>query len=447
MDDSTLKILAIAGRRDSLPVLRAGTRETSPNAQLSVALERPTGSGRTRLDGSDQILLDPVTEEGEKVRTQQHATVESLGEDPQWYQAIFEQAGDCLLLLEVGPDGIPLIVDVNESGLRVHGYTRAELVGRPISLLEPAWTPEVSAARQRSTREGRGLFPVRHRRKDGSFFDAEARAGVIHAGTRTLFLTVERDITEQKRTPEQALQQWTELLHLSRLSTLGEMAAELAHELNQPLSAIATYGGACLRQAQAPAPDWTRLVRNQQRVLEQALRAREIMGRIRAFAARRPPQMIEVTVGEAVRSAVALVQGEMRHRNIEVRLKLENEQAVIHADVVTLGQVLVNLLRNAMEALEPSGSPSSVALETRVTPARQVEVRVSDSGPGVSEEDLPRLFDPFFTTKATGLGLGLSLGRRIVEMHGGTLAAKRNPDGGMTFLMTLPLAPREKAGE
>ncbi len=129
-----------------------------------------------------------------------------------------------------------------------------------------------------------------------------------------------------------------------------------------------------------------------------------------------------------------------------MRLKLENEQAVIHADVVTLEQVLVNLLRNAMEALEPSGSPSSIALETRVTPAQQVEVRVSDSGPGVSEEDLPRLFDPFFTTKATGLGLGLSLGRRIVEMHGGTLTAKRNPDGGMTFLITLPLAPRERAG-
>ncbi len=255
MDDSTLKILAIDGRRDSLPVLRAGMRETSPDAQLSVALERPAGSERVRLDGSDQILLDPLTEEAEKVRTQQHTTAEALGEDQQWYQAIFEQAGDCLLLLEVGPDGIPLIVDVNESGLRVHGYTRAELVGRPISLLEPAWTPEVSAARQRSTRAGRGLFPVHHRRKDGSFFDAEARAGVIHAGTRTLFLTVERDLTEQKRTQEQALQQWTELLHLSRLNTLGEMAAALAHELNQPLSAIVTYGGACLRQAQAPAPD------------------------------------------------------------------------------------------------------------------------------------------------------------------------------------------------
>lgn len=256
-----------------------------------------------------------------------------------------------------------------------------------------------------------------------------------------------RDVTERKQAQEQAAQRQAELLHVSRLSTLGEMAAELAHELNQPLSAIMTYGGACLRQVQSSTPDMDRLIRNQRRILEQALRARELMRCIRAFARRSEPRMDRVPLAGIVAKAVELVRWRMQRKSIALVLKLEDDRAAVRVNAVQIGQALVNILRNAIEAAEHADSPPSVIVETRVSPTRQAQVVVSDTGRGVPPENLPRLFEPFFTTKPAGLGVGLSISRRIVETHGGTLEAKRNSAGGMTFTMTLPVAPSQGTRE
>jgi two-component system sensor kinase FixL len=273
------------------------------------------------------------------------------------------------------------------------------------------------------------------------WYDAVCQPLRDEAGRVIGLIGYARDVTDRRRTQEQAGQRQAELLHMSRLSMLGEMAAELAHELNQPLSAILTYGGACLRQAQSSTPDMNRLMRNQRRILEQALRAREVMRCIRTFARRSEPRMDRVPLAGIVTNAVEQVRWRMRRKSIALALKLEDDRAAILANAVQIGQAVVNILRNAVEAVERADSPSSVIVETRMSQTRQVQVVVSDTGPGVSPENLPRLFDPFFTTKPAGLGVGLSISRKIVEMHGGTLEAKRNSAGGMTFTMTLPLAP------
>jgi len=253
-----------------------------------------------------------------------------------------------------------------------------------------------------------------------------------------------QDITNLVEMKKQAKQREAEMLHLSRLSTLGEMATEFAHELNQPLSAIISYGGACLRQAESPTPDLARMARNQRLIQEQALRAREIMRQIRRFAKRRQPDLRKVNLGEPIANAVSLLRWEFRHKNIGLKLNVADEKTVIHADAIQIEQVVVNLLQNAVEAMEQSGPPCCVTIKTEVAEANQVQVIVSDTGAGVSKENMSRLFKPFFTTKSTGVGLGLSTSRSIIEMHDGTLEANRNSDGGMTFVLTLPMAPPQE---
>jgi two-component system sensor kinase FixL len=428
------------GRRDTCP--DCGAVRTKAAQQVLVTEEllpryddRPIQVTRIPFqdENGDWLIAEINVDIAERKRAE-----EALRRSEEKYHQLFNNA--LVGMFRATADGSE-ILDVNEKFLEIFGGTRDALVDSH-AVLPWAYPQEREELLRRLAVEGRVTdFECRMRNERG-----EVRVCLMSLRLYREHGILEgsvRDITEQRRAEEQALQQQTELLHLSRLSILGEMATELAHELNQPLSAITTYGGACLRQVQAAKLDRARLLRNQQRVLEQAMQAREVMGRIRAFAARRRAPMARVTLGEVIRSAVALMQCEMRRKNIELKLKPGDGQIVILADVVALGQVLVNLLRNAEEALESTCSASSVTIETRVTPAKQAEVLVSDTGPGVSEEDLPRLFDPFFTTKPAGLGIGLSIGRRITEMHGGTLAAQRNPEGGLTFIVTVPLAPPE----
>ncbi|MGE5295921.1 MAG: sensor histidine kinase [Solirubrobacterales bacterium] len=286
------------------------------------------------------------------------------------------------------------------------------------------------------------VFPPSRRHHSARPIEASPRrSDAASVANQAAAQAVPVEFTEEKRAREQIEQRQAELLHSSRLSALGEMVAELAHELNESLSAIMTYGGACLRQAQSVTPDMSRLVKNQQRVLEQALRAREVMRYIRTSVRPGKPHMERVPLARIVRDSAELVQWKIRRKNIALEIKVQDDRAAILVNLVQIELVLMNILRNAIDAVANAGRPPSVTIETRVSPTRQAQVVISDTGPGVSPEDLPRLFEPFFTTKPTGLGVGLSISRKIVERHGGMLEAERNSSGGTSFTMTLPLAP------
>jgi len=373
--------------------------------------------------------------------TKQRLIEKRIRESEEWFRNLYENS--VLGIYRTTPDG--RIVSANPALLRMLGCESfEELAQRNLEEESFGADPPRSWFREQLKSHGelRGIESNWTTRRGQSIWVRENARVVLDKSGTVLFHdgTVE-DITNFVEIQKQATQREAEMLHLSRLSTLGEMVTELAHELNQPLSAIISYGGACLRHAESPMPDLARMARNQRLIQEQALRAREIMKQVRRFARRHQPNLRRVNLGEPITNAVSLLQWEFRHRNIRLKLNLENEKTVIYADAIQIEQVLVNLLQNAVEATEQSGSLCRVTVETKVSEANQVEVIVSDTGTGVSKGNMSRLFEPFFTTKPTGLGIGLSISRSIMEMHDGMLEAKRNSDGGMTFVLTLPMAP------
>ncbi len=266
----------------------------------------------------------------------------------------------------------------------------------------------------------------------------------VRTAEQTRVLLCLEDRTEQEQAEQQARQRESELLHVSRLSTLGEMASGLAHELNQPLSAILNYSTACRQLASVDRADVTRIARNLERITGQAERARDIMVRIRAFAQRRQPNLALVDMNQAVAGVLELLSWEIREQGIRVRREFGEQLAPAQADLVQIEQVLLNLVRNAMEAMKDSPPERKwLTIHTESDDPAMLRVEVSDTGAGLPEDGAERVFDAFFTTKTHGLGIGLSISRTIVEMYGGKLTASANDEDGSTFVMVLPTAPPE----
>lgn len=252
------------------------------------------------------------------------------------------------------------------------------------------------------------------------------------------------DIADRKRAEQQTQERQAELFHVSRLNTLGEMASGLAHELSQPLSAILNHASAGARRVTSGGADVYGIAQSLEKIADQAERAGHILGRIRALAQRHPPQFAYVDVNEVIDDVVDLISWEARHKKVAIKLELGEDLSIVRADRIQIEQVVLNLARNAIEAM------SAVEQRARLLTVRttaggdaQVRIEVSDTGIGLPEGDASRIFEPFFTTKTNGLGVGLSISRTIVEMHNGTLETKRNADCGSTFVLALPVARPE----
>jgi two-component system sensor kinase FixL len=238
-----------------------------------------------------------------------------------------------------------------------------------------------------------------------------------------------------------------ELARLARLNELGEMASTLAHELNQPLSAIANYVQGSRRMLDRLDADVPPALRGAlDETAKQALRAGDIIRHLREFVTRgdtdKEPEDIKNLIEEA--GALALVGS--RERGIKSVFDFSDEPGMVMADRVQIQQVLINLMRNAMEAMRDS-ERKELTVRTRPTEGGRMQVEVEDTGPGISEEIAPQLFQPFVTSKAHGMGIGLSISRRIIESHGGELTVIRNAFGGATFAFSLPVLPEEESVE
>jgi PAS domain S-box-containing protein len=250
------------------------------------------------------------------------------------------------------------------------------------------------------------------------------------AGTHT-------DITAAKALEAKMHRQQIELAHVLRLQTVEGVAAELAHEINQPLGAIANFATgmiARLRQGAEPAT----LLDGAEQIAKQALRAAEVLRRLRDFTRKGAPRRELTDLNGLVRDAVSLIEPDVRRHNVDLRLRLATPSPSVLIDGVQVVQVVLNLAINGVEAMAATGPGGCLTIETRAT-ATHAEVVVSDTGPGVSEEAVERLFEPFFTTKPGGLGMGLSIARAIVEGMGGRLSVESASGRGAKFLVTLPL--------
>jgi C4-dicarboxylate-specific signal transduction histidine kinase len=234
-----------------------------------------------------------------------------------------------------------------------------------------------------------------------------------------------------------------ELAHITRLTTLGELTASIAHEVNQPLAGVVGNGAACLRWLSKDPPEFYGEVRaSVEAMISDANRASMIIAKIRALAKNSSPQMAPIDINEVVKDALALVRHELDDHDVALRQELTAYGATVMADRTQLQQVIINLIMNSIDAMEDIAERRrEILVQSNLSENRQITLTVRDSGVGVDPGQIEKLFQPFFTTKPKGLGMGLSISRSIIEAHDGNLIMSSDGRTGTTVQVILPLAP------
>jgi C4-dicarboxylate-specific signal transduction histidine kinase len=248
------------------------------------------------------------------------------------------------------------------------------------------------------------------------------------------------DLTERKQVDEALRDAQTNLAHVMRITTLGELTASIAHEVSQPLAAVTANAEACLSWLSRGTPDLEAARRSVEWIIDDGKRANEVIRRVRALAKKAGIEKVPLDVNDVVRETIALVQRELTSHRVSLQTKLAPALPMIRVDRVQLQQVIINLVMNGIEAMQAvADRPRELKIRSGQDEAHQVHVSVTDCGVGISAENADRLFNAFFTTKTSGMGMGLSICRSIVEAHDGRLWATANVPYGATFQFTLPV--------
>ncbi|AMV41801.1 two-component system sensor histidine kinase NtrB [Paraburkholderia caribensis] len=344
---------------------------------------------------------------------------------------------ECLPVASVVFDEHGVIVLANAQAERLFDYPRGVLAGACVGLVAPALSHEHRAGAAHPGRSaGTSTRSLRARRRDGSEFSAEIAASAIRYEGRIATVAFITDMTERFELERNR----RELAHLTRISTMGELAASLAHELNQPLTAILSNGQAAQRFMDQAPIDLAEVRDILKDIVDDSGRASEVIRRMRAFVKKEEQQQLaNLDVGGLLRDVALLVHGDAVARGIHVSHVIDDGLPPVRGDKVQLQQVLLNLLLNAFDAVSECGaSDRVVALFARPDGEGRVRIAVRDRGHGQTADKLECIFKPFVTSKPQGLGLGLSISRSIVQIHGGRLWAENNFDQGMTFYVALP---------
>jgi PAS domain S-box-containing protein len=278
---------------------------------------------------------------------------------------------------------------------------------------------------------------------DGSlkYVHAEGRPVLAEMGDATDFIGTTMDITERKRSEELLRNIQSDLARATRLTTIGELTASIAHEINQPLGAMVASGNACLRWLTKETPQLEEARQAAERIIRDGHRAADIIKSVRSLVGTAAPDMIELDINETIREILILIHGELHEHNVLLETELSDRLDPVTGDRVQLQQVILNLVMNAIEAMRTgTDARPMVRVRSQGNGPGTVLVAVEDSGPGLSPETMERLFDTFFTTKPDGMGMGLSICRSIVDAHGGHLWASPGAPRGAIFQFTVPTA-------
>ena len=360
------------------------------------------------------------------------------------FQRVFESAPNGMLMVD--SEGV-----ITLSNLRMEelfGYKREELKGQPVALLVPERFREVHATHTRrffQAPRARRMDIERElvaRRKDGSEFPVEIGLSPMETGHGKFVLAAIADVTLRKQAERDAKRRLEELAHVSRVTSIGEMASGLAHEINQPLTAIVSFADACRLMLESGRDHKEILLSSLEQISREGQRAGDIIHRLREFVSKGKLERRSIDVNDLVHGVLEMLHHETERENIEIELELDEHLPRVNADKVQIEQVIFNLVRNAVEAME-ANQPGSRKLRigtSRVsTDPAEVEVLISDTGEGFSRESAERIFDAFYSTKQKGMGLGLSITRTIVHAHGGRIRATANPERGATIRFVLPV--------
>lgn len=374
---------------------------------------------------------------------------EALREREAHLQSVLDTVPDAMVVID--PRGI--IHSFSATAERLFGYAASEAVGQNVSMLmpEPYRTQHDGYLdRYMATGErriiGMGRVVV-GRRKDGATFPMELSVGEMRSGERRFFTGFLRDLSERQAAQQRLQDLQAELIFMSRFTALGEMASTLAHELNQPLTAVASYLNGAGRLLQSGGADAAAMARNAiENAAAQALRAGQIIKRLREFVARGESERQVEDLQKLIEEASALALVGAKESGVRVNFAFDPGARFVLADKIQIQQVLLNLIRNAVEAMQEVVH-RELMISTRVVDEQTLEVAVADTGPGLAPEVAAKLFQPFVTTKSSGMGVGLSISRTIIEAHGGQLSAEPNPGGGTLFRLTLKNVELEAAGD
>jgi PAS domain S-box-containing protein len=279
-------------------------------------------------------------------------------------------------------------------------------------------------------------------RKDGTSFPVEYASSPLRDDRGDVIgsVVVFRDISERKQAAESEHQHQIELAHMARLNTMGEMASGIAHEINQPLTAIATNAHACMRLIDSGGDNQERISDIVEKISVQAERAGQVIRQLRQFVRKETPEMVPININTIIEEIVVLIKPEARKANVTIDLDLMQGLDDVAVQHIQIQQVILNLANNAIEAMsEHTSSERLLTIKTAKAGKNAITVTVADTGPGISEEVKDHFFDPFITTKEKGMGLGLSISQGIIDLHMGNLYLESSPKGGAVFRFTLPI--------
>ena len=355
-------------------------------------------------------------------------------------------------ILDTVPDGIVtidehgIIESFSPAAVRLFGYAPADVIGKNVAVLMPESYREQHdhyLRRYGATNEKHIIGTTRivvGQRADGTTFPMELSVGETRFGSRRVFTGFIRDITERQGAERRFQELQAELLHVSRLSAMGQMGSALAHELNQPLTAIMNYGKAAIRTLeQINDPKTAKVLQLIGKAVDQTSRAGNIIRNLRGFVEKREANRRHENLPKIIEEAIALSLVGSADANVKVKVDLDPAMPSVLVDKVQIQQVLINLIRNGIEAMQ-TVTTRRLSVRSVVIDQNLAQVTIADTGPGLPKEVADRLFQPFITTKEHGMGIGLTICQAIVEAHGGRIWFEPNPGGGISFHFQLPLS-------
>jgi PAS domain S-box-containing protein len=428
-------ILSVAANLASIGL--QGARLLSEQKHVASELDRRVAQRTAELAGANEDLRQQIADRNRAEDA--FRTVERQA------RAIVDSALDAVVAMDA--EGI--ITDWNKQAEETFGWTRPEALGRRMS--ETIIPAQYRLLHERGLEQffKTGQGPVLNRRieitalrRDGKEFPVELTITPLKSGNTWTFSSFIRDITARKRAEEDLRNAEAELAHVNRVMTMGELAASIAHEVNQPLAAIVASGDSCIAWLANETPNIEKARTAAARIVKAATQASDTVRRIRALFGKTSSIATPLEINHVITETVSLIDGDVQRRGVSLNTELAANLPAVLGDRIQLQQVILNLAINGTEAMSVvEDQPRRLMIQSALTEAHEVLVSVADSGPGIDPQQTAQLFAPFFTTKPEGIGMGLSISRTIIEAHGGRLWAVANQPRGAVFHFALPAAP------